>query len=196
MVGDRQEKRGTDGIRSRPRGARASRLRERVADTTRLVGLTEYDLAYFDIGREYAADVVRLVATQPGTSGDPEPVAELAEAAAEVRDIWPGTNAETVERCMWVCFERPFTPSMTDELAAVAHDPVRPRVPGQPPLKAHYLTAAIARCFAGFVEELGAAIDDPNELARCAAAWSKRLAIELDVVLAVYAAAARTPNWY
>lgn len=47
-----------------------------------------------------------------------------------------------------------------------------------------------------FIAILARAIDEPDRLGRCAAAWCKHLIIHLDLLLAVYGATESSAHWY
>lgn len=73
---------------------------------------------------------------------------------------------------------------------------VRPDGPSESRLKARYLAACVARVQALFAGLLARSSSDPAELSARVAAWSKRLMIHLDLLLAVYSAAESSPHWF
>ena len=186
-----------DRLVRRPRGVRPSRVRKRFASTTRLVGFTADDARHLTAGinvDEARQDAVR--AAMGSILGDPVDEEESAHSERVPSGEWQVAGARALEASIRACFESAFDEEIIDKLAALGHDLVRPRSTGESPVKGHYIVTSIGRCFALCIEELAAEFDDPGEFALHIAAWIKRLTIEIDMLLAVYAAAARTPNWY
>ena len=92
--------------------------------------------------------------------------------------------------------DSPLDGETAEFVASVGHAHVRPRTPGNGPIKGRYLLAATSAIQSSVIKIMGDAIADPRDAAASADAWCKRLMIHLDLLFAVYASTQASGRWY
>jgi Protoglobin len=189
---------GASGAESALRGRRRrSPFNERLEATTGLVGFTQEDQAWIDESRAplsaHVSDVAHDV--YRGLLAEPETAVHFANARSAIDREQVAMRQETFEDWLRSVIDDPLDDETTAYLAAVGHAHVR-REHAESRIKARYLVSTISRVQTLFTTILVHSYSDPEKLARCAAAWSKRLMIHLDLLLAVYGSTESTAHWY
>jgi hypothetical protein len=184
---------------SAPRGRRRLvRLDVRLAAAVDLVGFTAEDEASIEASRhviaahvdDVADEIERFLPVQPesaarfvGGPGRPDR-AQVSQPRASFRE-W-----------LHCVVQGSLDANTAGYLASFGLAHVRPHGPSESRVKARYLAACVARVQALFAGLLARSSSDPGELAACVSAWSKRLMVHLDLLLAVYSSAESSPHWY
>jgi hypothetical protein len=135
-------------------------------------------------------------AVQRRLLADPETAAYLADPGTAVTDDAGGVAVEAFRAWLRVALEGPLDAEMAAHLASVGAAHVHTRNAADARIMARYLLIIMNRALARIIETVGYSAEDPADVARMAMAWSKRIAIELDLLFAVYGATAATAHWY
>ena len=186
----------TDGL---PRGRRhRQRFPEHLESTCHLVGYGEEDEALVQRTRGFIRPHVDEIAG--GISRElrshPETADYFAKAAPSSEGEQVGLSMETFKEWLASAVDDELDATTADYLASFGHAQVRPRNESGKAMKARFFVLSMSRVQCSLIAILSANIADPAELGACAAAWSKRLWIHLDLLFAVYSATEGSPHWY
>ena len=101
-------------------------------------------------------------------------------------------------RCL---IDDPLDADAATAIARIAHEHIRPRDDDARPVPARYMAAVLARIaddITGILVRSDGTdgSDGIGDLAAAASAWSKRCALQLDLMLAVYSSTQGSAHWY
>lgn len=180
-----------------PVGRRRSvRLDVRLAAAVDLVGFAAEDEASIEASRHVIAGHIDEVADEAERflPVHPESASRLVRGRSDRAQVsQPRASFREWLHCV---VNGPLDADTAGYLASFGLAHVRPDGPSESRVKARYLAACVARVQALFAGLLARSSSDPAELAARVAAWSKRLMVHLDLLLAVYSAAESSPHWY
>lgn len=116
-----------------------------------------------------------------------------AHADGDTRGAAHGALVREWLRCL---IDDPLDAGAAAAIARTAHEHIRPRDDDARPVPARYMAAVLARVADGITATLVANGDVVADLAAAVSAWSKRCALHLDLMLAVYSSTQGSPHWY
>jgi hypothetical protein len=96
-------------------------------------------------------------------------------------------------RCL---VDDPLDADAASAIARIAHEHIRPRDNDARPIPARYMAAVLARVADDITAILVHSDEGVADLAAAVSAWSKRCALHLDLMLAVYSSTQGSPHWY
>lgn len=162
------------------------------------VGVTAEDDVYIQMSRPLIAVHVEAMADEMyrHLRGRPELAAQFADRRGDVDQERLAAHRNDVLDWLLCVVEDPLDAETGEYLAHLGHAHVRPRYEPELQMKARHLVEMVTRVQVRFIEILARGYGDPEQYSRCAAAWSRRLMVHLDVLLAVYSATQGTPHWY
>ena len=170
----------------------------RLEATCASVGITAEDDVYIQTSRPLVAAHVDDVADEiyRHLRTRPELAAQFSDHRGAVDRGRLAAHRVEVREWLVSVVNDPLDAETGEYLAHLGHAHVRPRNDPELQMKARYLVETVARVQVLFLDVLARAYADPEELAKCVAAWSRRLMVHLDILLAVYSATQGTPHWY
>jgi len=122
----------------------------------------------------------------------PEFVAQFTDQRGQLDHDRLAAHRDAFTEWLFCIMDDPLDAETGEYLATIGH--AFARSDGQ--LKARYLVETVARVQTLFQQTFAREYADRETLAACSAAWSRRLMVHLDVLLAVYSATQGTPHWY
>jgi Protoglobin len=181
-----------------PRRGHRAQFVEHVDAAARLVGWTPEDEACLEATRslihrqieKITEDVYRQLLAHP------EMATQFADATGTIPPERVRSQRDAFKQWFFTVVDGPLDELTVGYLASVGHEHVRPRGEHDTRLKARYALITTAQLQSQFLSVLGQHISDGKELARCAAAWCKRLMIHLDLLLAIHSSTERSAHWY
>jgi hypothetical protein len=181
-----------------PTRSRSRQFGARLEATAESVGITRDDEDRIEASRSLIAARIDDVADEVygHLRARPELVVQFADDRGSVDHDRLGAHRDDFREWLLCVINDPLDADTGEYIANVGHAHVRPRIQPENPLKARYLVDTIARVQALFIAILARSYSDPSELAKCASAWSRRLMVHLDLLLAVYSATQGNARWY
>lgn len=122
--------------------------------------------------------------------------AHFSDAAGAIDRDRVAARLATFRDWLRTMVEDPLDADTGEVLASIGLTHVRPRDGADQRVKARYMTSTISVVQTMVIAALAGSVADPVELGAAASAWSRRLLIHLDLLLAVYGSAEGTAHWY
>ena len=126
----------------------------------------------------------------------PEIAGTMTSASGAIDHEALGRQRSAFRRWLISVVDAPLDAALAEELAAIAHDYVRPRDPAVGRVRARGVVAMVSFAMTAIIEALTAHMADAASLGPAIAAWTKLLAVHLDIFLAVFSSTERSPHWY
>ena len=170
----------------------------RLEATCASVGVTAEDDVYIQSSRDFVAGHVDAIADEiyRHLRARPELSTQFTDHGGRIDQDRLAAHRDDVREWLACVVNDPLDADTGEYLAHLGHAHVRPRHDSELQLKARYLVDTVARVQVLFLDILSRGYSAPEEFARCAAAWTRRLMVHLDLLLAVYSATQGTPHWY